>query len=148
MTGLSLQEFADQMAEIMPMMMREFFKHQTSKFYKTRLTMPQFAVLDIINRSGRLKMSDLAGIMHVTTAAATGIIDRLFRDGYIKRETDPEDRRIVMVRLTAKGAAVINDAVEKRKKMTIKIFGMISQEEREEYLKILKHIAEHLKGQE
>jgi DNA-binding MarR family transcriptional regulator len=61
------------------------------------------------------------------------------------RTNDPHDRRIVRVRLTSKGISAVRDAMERRKQVTIKIFGAISQEEREEYLKILTHIAEHLK---
>ena len=107
--------------------------------------MPQFVILDILQRHGESKMSDLAKSLSVTTAAMTGIVDRLVREGYLRRESDPKDRRIIKIRLTAKGERAVTQILEKKKQMIIKMFGMVSQEEREEYLKILTHIRDHLK---
>ncbi|OGW85804.1 MAG: hypothetical protein A2987_05915 [Omnitrophica bacterium RIFCSPLOWO2_01_FULL_45_10] len=90
-------------------------------------------------------MSDLAKSLSVTTAAMTGIVDRLVREGYLRRESDPKDRRIIKIRLTAKGERAVTQILEKKKQMIIKMFGMISQGEREEYLRILTHIRDHLK---
>lgn len=145
MPQITLAEFADKVGEIMPVIMKEFLKRQTGDFYKTKITMPQFFVLEFLNRLGPSKMSDIAKFISVSTAAVTGIMERLVRDGYAVRISDPKDRRIVMVRLTPKGSAAVKDAMERRKQATIKIFGVISQKEREEYLEILAHIKEHLK---
>jgi DNA-binding MarR family transcriptional regulator len=145
MASLSISEFADRVGAIMPVIMKEFLRRQTGDFYKTKITMPQFFVLELLSRRGESKMSDIAEFMDVSTAAITGIADRLVRDGYAVRTSDPKDRRIVMVKLTPKGTAAVKDIMERRKQATIKIFGVISQKEREEYLKILTHIQEHLK---
>ncbi|MGP4007950.1 MarR family winged helix-turn-helix transcriptional regulator [Streptomyces sp. 4N124] len=51
-----------------------------------------------------LTAGDLAEHAHVTTGAATGIINRLERAGFITRRPDPTDRR--RVRLAAVPAAV------------------------------------------
>ena len=147
MGSLSLAEFADKVSGLMPVLSREFLKHQSSDFYKTRITMPQFVVLDLLNKHGEPMMSDLARYLNVTTAAITGIVDRLVRDGYIVRVSDPEDRRIVKVKLTAKGDNVVHRSIEHRKKTMMNIFGMISEKEREEYLKILMHIHDHIAGE-
>ena len=144
MPQLTLSEFADRVGEIMPVMMKEFIKRQASDFYKTKITMPQFFVLEFLYRSGESKMSRIAKFINVSTAAITGIVERLVRDGYVIRASDPKDRRIVMIRLTAKGTKAVKDIMEKRKEVTMKIFGVISQEEREQYLNILSHIREHL----
>jgi DNA-binding MarR family transcriptional regulator len=83
--------------------------------------------------------------MNITTAAMTGIVERLVRDKYVVRTSDPNDRRIIRVRPTAKGSRIVKDMIENRKRLVMKIFGVISEKEREEYLKILMHIREHLK---
>jgi DNA-binding MarR family transcriptional regulator len=90
-------------------------------------------------------MTDIAHMINVTTAAMTGIIDRLVKSGCVVRINDPKDRRITKVRLTPKGNQVVENMIEQRKKLTIKLFEMISQSEREEYLRILGHIRDHLK---
>ena len=144
MASLSLAEFADRVNEIMPVISREFLRHQSGDFYKMKITLPQFVVLDTLNRCGESRMSDLARCMSVTTAAITGIADRLVRDGYVVRASDPKDRRIVKVRLTAKGTSMIRKSIVQRKNMMMDIYGAISQKEREEYLRILAHIRDHI----
>lgn len=144
MRSHSLAEFADRVGELMPVISREFLRHQSGDFYKIKITLPQFVVLDTLNRYGESRMSDLARYMNVTTAAITGIADRLVRDGYIVRTYDAKDRRIVKVKLTGKGIGAIEKSIEHRKKMMMDMFGVISQREREEYLKILTHIHDHI----
>lgn len=141
----TLSEFSDKLNEIMPVISREFLKHQTGEFFKAKITMPQFVVLDVLHSHPESKMTDLARFINVTTAAVTGIIDRLVRDGYVKRQADVRDRRIIKVSLTARGASMVRKMMEHRKKVTSKIFGVITEEEREAYLKILEHIRDHLK---
>ncbi len=147
MSHLTISEFADKVNELMPVIMREYVKIQGREFYKLKITMPQFFVMDILNHNGETKMTDLAGSVNVTTAAMTGIVDRLVRDGYLIRVSDPEDRRIIKVKLTSKGSSVVRNIIEKRKELTMKMFGAISQEDRIAYLNILTSIKEALERQ-
>lgn len=144
MSGLSLAEFADKVGEIMPVISRQFLKDQTKDFYKMKMTIPQLVLLDLLSRHGESNMSELARLMSVTTAAMTGVADRLVRDGYILRVSDPKDRRVVKVKLTAKGSGMVEKAGEHKKKIMMRIFGIISEKERGDYLKILTHIQKHI----
>ena len=141
----TLSQFADKVTELIPVIMKEYVKHQVDEFDKLKITMPQFFVLDLVGRQGEGKMSDLAKFINVTTAAMTGIVERLVKNGYVLRVYDPDDRRIIKIKLTPRGAKVLKDMIQKRKDITIKMFGSITQEEREEYLKILTHVHEHLR---
>ena len=140
----SLSEFADRIGELMPVIMKEFMKHQGNEFHKLKITMPQFFVLEFLHRSGECRMGDIAKFINVTTAAITGIVDRLVRDGYVLRDGDRKDRRIVNIRLTVKGAKVVRDMIGRRKQVSVKMFGMISQKERVQYLNILTRIKEKI----
>jgi 5'-methylthioadenosine phosphorylase len=62
------------------------------------------------------------------------------RDGYIKRAYDPNDRRIVRVKLIARGSDLVEKINEQRRQMVIKIFGKISENDRNDYLRILMQI--------
>lgn len=53
---------------------------------------------------GPLAMGDLARRIGVTEKTLTGIVDRMEAAGLAQRERDAEDRRVVKVLLTAKGA--------------------------------------------
>lgn len=53
--------------------------------------------LDLISLRGRMTAGELARATGLTTGAITGMIDRLERAGYARRERDAEDRRRVYV---------------------------------------------------
>ena len=52
-------------------------------------------------------MSEIAARMRHTTAAATGLVDRLEALGYVARAHSTDDRRKVHVRITACGSALV-----------------------------------------
>ena len=91
-----MNEFADQINEIMPVVAREFWKKQGNDLDKNKITISQLLILNFLAKRGESKMSDLAHFMEVTTAAMTGIVDRLVRSGYVIRLPQTEDRRIII----------------------------------------------------
>ena len=145
MVGLTVTEFADRVSNDMAAISKEFVRQQAGDFYKVKVTLPQLAILELLFRSGELNMSDMARSMNVTTAAMTGIIDRLVRDGYVVRTAVPNDRRIIKIKLTTKGHKIANNVIEQRRRLITRIFGALSDTEREEYLNILTRIREGLK---
>jgi len=144
MTGLTITIFADKVSENIAAISKEFMRQRTGEFYKVKVTLPQLAILELLFRSGELNMSDMARFANVTTAAMTGIIDRLVRDGYAVRTAVPDDRRVIKIKLTAKGDKVVKNVIEERRHLVTRIFGALSHSEREEYLKILTRIREGL----
>ena len=54
-------------------------------------------------------MSDIAKKMGHSTAAATGLVDRLEKLGYVERVHAAEDRRKIMVRITSKGVDLVSE---------------------------------------
>jgi DNA-binding MarR family transcriptional regulator len=54
--------------------------------------------LDLALLSGGATAGEFARATGLTTGAITGVIDRLERAGYVRREKDPTDRRKVIVR--------------------------------------------------
>jgi len=72
-----------------------------------------FDVLASLRRSGRpyqLSPTQLYREMMLTSGAMTNRIDRLEDAGLVSRRPDPQDRRGTLVRLTAKGKALIDAA--------------------------------------
>lgn len=62
---------------------------------------------DVLLRHGPMTAGRLAEWLGFTSAAATGVIDRLEEQGYVRRETDPQDRRKVIVAPLRERAAAI-----------------------------------------
>lgn len=67
------------------------------------LTMPQLKVLLLLFTDGPTRMSVLASALSVSMTTTTGIIDRMVQHGLLVRDSDPEDRRAVVCKLSEKG---------------------------------------------
>jgi DNA-binding MarR family transcriptional regulator len=52
---------------------------------------------DLLMRMGPLTAGQLAELTSLTTGAITGVIDRLEKAGFARREKDPHDRRKVII---------------------------------------------------
>lgn len=70
--------------------------HQTVA-EKTGLSGSDHKYLDLLFQEGPMPAGRLATLTGLTTGAITGIIDRLEKQGMVKRERDLDDRRKVMV---------------------------------------------------
>jgi DNA-binding MarR family transcriptional regulator len=67
------------------------------------VTGPQRLVIRVLGRFPGLSAGRLAEVLHLHPSTLTGILDRLERKGLLTRRTDPEDRRRVVLGLTAVG---------------------------------------------
>jgi DNA-binding MarR family transcriptional regulator len=56
--------------------------------------------VDIIDRAGRITAGQLAEESGLTTGSVTALLDRMERDGYVRRVADDHDRRRVLFELT------------------------------------------------
>lgn len=68
------------------------------------LTGPQLTVLKLLESFGDLSLSSLSERIRAQNSTVTGIIDRMEREGYVRRERSTADRRVIYIRLTEKGA--------------------------------------------
>ncbi len=146
MTDPKLNRFYQKLDELLPNTMREFMKRSTNDLTKGRITMPQLVILELLNKKGTLIMSELAGSLSITTSAVTGLIDRMIKANLVMRSRDEKDRRIVKVTLIPKGRQVIENILRERKKVLLDIFGKFTQNERQQYLKIIEKMYRILKG--
>jgi DNA-binding MarR family transcriptional regulator len=144
MTDSALSDFIEKIEDVMPVVMKGIAKMHTNELSKGKITLPQFFVLSHLYKHGESKMNELAKVMDVTTAAATGIVDRLVRCGYLARSYDPKDRRVINISLTQKGSEVVKRISRQRRESTSEIFGQISSEERNNYLSVMLHIRDIL----
>ncbi len=71
-----------------------------------RLTLEEFMVLDMIAESGSCSMKDIVSTFSIPASTATGLIDRLVESKYVSRSKSNEDRRRVIIKMTAKGKKV------------------------------------------
>ncbi len=104
--GVTRKDVSHAIAGLMPLIMRGI---QLDFFVRRGVTQTQFLMLAAIRAYTRCTMTTLAGNLHITMPTASGIVDRLVKSGFVKRIPDPEDRRQVVVELTAKAQTFFGD---------------------------------------
>ena len=71
------------------------------------LTWPEWSVMSTLRfgTDHRSSPGELAGDLEISSGAMTSRLDRLERQGFVRRLPDPEDRRGIVVELTPEGRA-------------------------------------------
>ena len=87
---------------------REFLLNLSRELNRDNISFAQFFLLSYLASSKELTMTDIAKKMGHSTAAATGLVDRLEKLGYMERTHAIDDRRKVMVRVTSKGLDLVS----------------------------------------
>ncbi len=72
------------------------------------ITMPQLKILLILYVGGPRRMSDLAAALDVTLPTATSLVDRLVEKHFVERETQQDDRRVVLCQLADAGQRAVS----------------------------------------
>ena len=90
--------------------LRKFVRFSESAAREAEITPQQHQLMLGIagfNGSGRATVSELANFLQERHHSVVGLIDRAELGGLVRRETDPTDRRVVLVSLTTKGRAIL-----------------------------------------
>ncbi|MBN9615395.1 MAG: MarR family transcriptional regulator [Acidobacteriales bacterium 59-55] len=65
-----------------------------------------YKCLDLLRERGHMTGSELAAVTGLTTGAITGVVARLERAGYLRREPDPHDGRRQILHLALKQSPI------------------------------------------
>jgi len=78
------------------------------------ISAPRLSALSVLVFAGPRRVGELAEAEQVEPPTMTRLVDGMERDGYVAREADPEDRRAVIVRATAKGVRALKKGRSQR----------------------------------
>ncbi len=105
-------------------------RHGLHRSFET--TLPRFDVLAQLQRAGKpLSMGDLSRRLMVTNGNITGLVDRLARDGLVRRRRSDEDRRVQVVSLTPAGAASFARMAADNRGWVTRLMTGLAREEKE-----------------
>ena len=90
-----------------------FGQHLNAVLDRRGLNVPQYMALVALDQLGETTMGQLSKKLHLTMGASTNLVDKLIRGAFVSRTRGTEDRRVVKVRLEAKGREVLHDVEEK-----------------------------------
>lgn len=96
-----------QVADFILFSQREFLLNLSKDLSRGNISFAQFYLMGYLSNSGELTMTDIARKMGHSTAAATGLVDRLEKLGYVVRMHAEDDRRKVLVKITEQGTDLV-----------------------------------------
>jgi len=128
-TGASVKADADRLADFVLFTQRSCILNLSSELNKGNVSFPQFFLLTYLSSEDYLTMSDIAKKMGHSTAAATGLVDRLEKLSYVERMHAAEDRRKIMVCITSKGVELVS---KMRKEIATDLAGILAGMDEEE----------------
>ena len=110
-------------------MMKSMLKYQRAfgadapESCETDLSINETKLLYLFGERASFKMSELAHELAIPLPTSTHIVDRLVKEGMLRRSFDEKDRRVVLVELTEKGSGLLKKCMEEHR---TKIHGMLS----------------------
>jgi DNA-binding MarR family transcriptional regulator len=114
-------------------------------------TLPRFDLMAQLERHPEgLKMTELSRRLMVTGGNVTGITDQLEKEGFVARDTDPNDRRSISVKLTPDGRALFDRMAVAHEQWVVEMFGGLGLDEKSRMHlrlgKLKKHLLDNLGG--
>jgi DNA-binding MarR family transcriptional regulator len=133
----------EELSHIILEMQRCFVLHLCKELAPGNVSFPQFFLLAYLDRKEVLTMSAIAQKMGHTTAAASGLVARLENLGHVVRSVARDDRRKVMVCITAKGSALVRRIREEMVGNLTKIMQHLTPDEQKAWLQIYSKIYDY-----
>jgi DNA-binding MarR family transcriptional regulator len=141
---VDLKNTAERLADMFIVLQRSFVLNLSKELVRGRLSFPQFLLLSFLAQEPEpMTMSETARRMKHTTAAATGLVDRLEKLGLITRKQGPNDRRKVMVVITEKGQALVQEIRQDMIQNLLRLMSYLEESEQAAWLRIYEKIFPH-----
>lgn len=121
----------------------ENFNQRLERLGSTRIQWIALYFLDCTEKA--INQKDLAALMNVQDSTMARLVDRMERDGLIKRLEDPNDRRIKLLELTHNGKAKIDELMPAGIDFSNLLLKDISPEELEIFECVLSKMINNIK---
>ena len=104
-------------------------------------TLPRFDVMAALyRRRDGVTMSELSRMLLVSNGNATTVVDRLEKDGLVRRTGSDADRRTVFVALTPEGLAQFEGLATQHEREVNRVFNTLTEAELDTLTDILKRM--------
>ncbi|MGF1506454.1 MAG: MarR family winged helix-turn-helix transcriptional regulator [Anaerolineae bacterium] len=104
------------------------------------LTESQFGTLEALYHLGPMCQGDIAAKVLRSSGNMTTVIDNLLRDGFVSKRRDPNDRRQVIVSLTDKGRALIDEVFPHHVGAIVERLNVLTPEEQDTLADLCKKL--------
>ena len=108
------------------------------------VNMSQLKAMTAFSEDSLLSMGELCKMANIKMPSMTEAVDRFEKEGILDRIRDDEDRRVVKVKMTAKGKKMHKEVLKRRADELTKMFGVLTTKDRTKLVDSLKNVSEIL----
>jgi MarR family 2-MHQ and catechol resistance regulon transcriptional repressor len=111
------------------------------------LTWSQFAVLEALYHLGHMTQGEISTKVLKSGSNMTTVIDNLERDGFVRRERDANDRRVIHVHLTEAGSGKVEAVLPGHVAALVDEFKILTASEQETLGELCKKLGKGRKSE-
>jgi DNA-binding MarR family transcriptional regulator len=101
------------------------------------VTLSQFRTLVVLHAHGPTRLNRLAERLQVNASTALRTVDRMIAGGLVERRENQEDRREVVIELTARGRRLVDDVTDRRREAIEEVVQLMSPSHRRQMVDAL-----------
>ena len=135
-----LEEIADGFMDSFPAFFRRVSRGVARP--STRKFDPSRFVLKAVMMHGPVRMSEIGRHMGISKPYMTALVDTLIRDGLVERVLDPDDRRVINVKITDAGKEEIKDFTKSAREAVLKNLSSLDSKD----IFILHEMVQNIRG--
>lgn len=131
---------AERLADIFTVLQRSFMLTLSKELQRGNVSFPQYFLLGFLTQKGEMTMTEIARKMGHTTAAATGLVDRLEKLGHVERGHAKGDRRKILVKITLSGKRIVGEVRDDMVANLLKMMEHLDSDEQRSWVTIYEKI--------
>ena len=138
---------ADELTKYIAILADLFEVAQASSGEAVSINKQECRVINMVGQYQPLMMREIAERAKLSITNTTGIVDKLVKRKYLRRDRSDEDRRIVRIFLTSEGEKIYTMEIENYRRVSQAILNGLEEAEQKEMLRMMQKVAVHLKHQ-
>jgi DNA-binding MarR family transcriptional regulator len=143
-SSISLDHFSAEVQRLIPAFLGAMIRRERNAMSQGLITDPQFVGMVFINEHPNTPVKNFAATLGLQLSSASGLLDRMVKAGMIKRTHSCEDRRVVLLNLTAKGKSILKEITLQKQKSFSDIFSPLTPEERTTFIELMQKVVSHI----
>lgn len=116
-------------------------RHFNERLGEHGVSTPRSRLVVEVARSQPVRLTELALAVGIAQGTASTLVDALVRDGLLERQTSAGDRRSVLLRVTAQGAALAQDWTAGYERAAEELFEPLTAEQMSTLIDILRTLS-------
>ena len=140
-------QFQKELLRMLPKFLRQVTRKKNNIFSEGDISLAEVSVIEFLEEKGEINMSEIAAVLDLSFGAATSVVDKMVDKELIRRHRSEKDRRKVIVSLDRKGINTARKIVRFRKEAIDEFFSVLNEEEKQEYVNLLRKVLDNIEGE-